>query len=200
MDAVPGYVRVNEQETMSQADRDRILIAQDAHRNRKRETLMLERQHLRREREAFQQQTEQREAAQRQEMQAAREVKGSPGPAQARHMIEHQDRIIDELKSIMTAFTIDVKSSVESLSHAQRGNEIGITQFRAELRKLEGGITQVVTKSQELESAIEGWTDPDGLGTWSEEEDDDDWNDGKGGEDYDDDDDGAPDGAAKGKR
>ncbi len=111
-------------------------------------------------------------------------------------MIEHQDRKIDELKNIISAFTVNVKSSVEELAHAQRGNELGFTQFRAELRELAGGMTQVVTKTQELESAMEEWTEPDGLEAWTEENDDD-WNDGKGGED---DDDGAPDGAAIGKK
>ena len=93
MDTVPGYVVVNKQDTMSESDRDKILIARDAHLNHKREALRMERQHLQREREVFQQQREQRDAAQRQEMQAAREVwiqsqqnqpgevKGSPGPA-----------------------------------------------------------------------------------------------------------------------
>ena len=125
MDTVPGYVVVNKQGTMSESDRDKMLIAQDAHLNHKREALKMKRQHLQREREVFQQQREQREAAQRQEMQAAREAwiqsqqnqpgeaKGSPGPAQARHMIEHQDRKIDELKSMISAFTVNVKSSVE---------------------------------------------------------------------------------------
>ena len=54
---------------------------------------------------------------------------------------------------------------------------------------------QVVTKTQELESAMEEWTEPDGLEAWTEEEQQDSES-GKAGYG---DDVGAPDGAAKGK-
>ncbi len=43
---------------------------------------------------------------------------------------------------------------------------------RAELRDLKGGMTQVVTKTQELESAMEEWTEQEGLETWDEEQED----------------------------
>ena len=59
--------------------------------------------------------------------------------------------------------TVDVKSTFAEIAHAQRGNEIGFNQFRAELRDLAGGMTQVATRTQELESAMEDWTEPDGL-------------------------------------
>ena len=44
---------------------------------------------------------------------------------------------------------------------------------RAEIRDLAGGMTQVVTKTQELESAMEDWTEQEGLETWDEEQEDD---------------------------
>ncbi len=167
----------------------------------------MERQNAQREREALHREREQRDAAQRQELQAARDVwnqsqQPQPGdakrtlaPAQTRYMTELQDRKIDELREMMSAFTIEVKGTFAEIAHAQKGNEIGFNQFRAELKDLTGGMIQVVTKTQELESAVEEWTEPDGLEAWTEEEQQDSES-GKAGYG---DDVGAPDGAAKGK-
>ena len=68
------------------------------------------------------------------------------------------------------------------------------------MRQIEGGVEQLASKSQELESAIEGWTatETDGLEPWAEEDDDNDWSGWDGGE-ADQDDGGALDGAADGK-
>ncbi len=203
LDTVPGYVVVNDQGTMSATARDAVLDAQEENLKHKREALKMERENMRRERDALHREKEEREAAQRQELQASwtqlqqeqGDTRRASVPAQTRRTIELQDRKIDDLKNVITAFAVDVRNTFAEITHAQRGHELGFNQFRAELRDLAGGMSQVMTKTRELESAMEDWTEQEGLETWTEEEQGDSTP-GKRGED---DDDGAPDGAAKGK-
>ncbi len=71
---------------------------------------------------------------------------------------------------MMPTFTADVKATFAEIAHAQKGHELGFNVVRAELRDLKGGMSQVVTKTQELESAMEEWTEQEGLETWDEEQ------------------------------
>ena len=73
---------------------------------------------------------------------------------------------------MMSTFSADVKATFAEIAHAQKGHELGFNMVRAELRDLAGGMTQVVTKTQELESAMEDWTEQEGLETWDEEQED----------------------------
>ncbi len=70
--------------------------------------------------------------------------------AQARRTMELQERKIDELKDMMSIFTADVKATFAEIAHAQKGHELGFNVVRAELRDLKGGMTRVVTKTQNL--------------------------------------------------
>ncbi len=74
----------------------------------------------------------------------------------------------------MTDFTADVRATFAEIAHAQKGHELGFNVVRAELRDLKGGMSQVVTKTQELESAMEAWgeEEEEGFETWDEEQDD----------------------------
>ena len=92
--------------------------------------------------------------------------------AQTRRTIELQERRIDELKDMMSTFSADVKATFAEIAHAQKGHELGFNMVRAELRDLAGGVSQVVTKTQELESAMEDWTEQEGLETCDEEQED----------------------------
>jgi hypothetical protein len=92
--------------------------------------------------------------------------------AQTRRTLELQERKIDDLKDMMSNFTADVKATFAEIAHAQKGHELGFNVVRAELRDLKGGMSQVVTKTQELESAMDDWAEQEGLETWDEEQDD----------------------------
>ena len=89
--------------------------------------------------------------------------------AQTRRTFQLQERKIDELKELMSTVSADVKATFAEIAHAQKGHELGFNMVRAELRDLAGGMNQVVTKTQELESAMEDWTEQEGLETWDEE-------------------------------
>ncbi len=95
-------------------------------------------------------------------------------------------------------FTHDSKSSLEFLAQSQKGNEVGFKHVGAKLRQIEGGVEQLASKTEQIESAWEAWTEEDGLDPCAEGDDDDDWL-GWGGGDPDQNDGGAPDGAADGK-
>ncbi len=86
-------------------------------------------------------------------------------------MIQSQTEQISYLKDMMTDFTADVKATFAEIAHAQKGHELGFNMVRAELRDLKGGMSQVVTTTQELESAMDDWAEQEGLETWDEEQD-----------------------------
>ena len=93
--------------------------------------------------------------------------------AQTRRTFELQERKNDELKDMMSTFSVAVKATFAEIAHAQKGHELGFNMVRAELRDLAGGMSQVVTKTQELESAMEEWTEQEGLETCNEQDQDD---------------------------
>ncbi len=71
----------------------------------------------------------------------------------------------------MSDFTTDIKATFAEIAHTQKGHELGFNMVRAEFRDLKGGMSQVVTKTQELESAMGDWAEQEGLETWDEEQD-----------------------------
>ncbi len=70
--------------------------------------------------------------------------------AQTRRTLELLERKIDDLKDMMSNFTADVKATFVEIAHAQKGHELGFNVVRAELGDLKGGMSQVVTKTQDL--------------------------------------------------
>ncbi len=101
-----------------------------------------------------------------------------PGPAQMRFLVESQDKKIEELKNMMMRFTHDTKNSLEYLTQSQKGNEVGFRHVGAKLRQIEGGVDQLTSKTQEIESAMEAWTEEDGLDSCVEGDDDGNWSGG----------------------
>ena len=160
LDGLPGFPVMHGQDASS--ERDRRLTAQDAQLSQKRDTLLMESENLQKEKEAWQRQKDHMEAFRKHEPEKAREVwnqsamnksaqpSGAPGPAQMRFMVESQDRKIEELKIMMMRFTNDARSSLESLSQSQKGNEVGFKQVGAKLRQIEGGVEQLASKTQEI--------------------------------------------------
>ncbi len=185
MDVVKGYVVVDGRKGNASTEgrgnaspRDAILDAQDESLRRKREALKMGREILKKERAVFHQENNESEAILRQELQASwnhmqqHEQGGAniySATAQTRRTFQLQERNIDELKELMSTFSADVKATFAEIAHAQKGHELGFNMVRAELWDLAGGMNQVVTKTQELESAMEDWTEQEGLETWDEE-------------------------------
>ncbi|MDP7559203.1 MAG: hypothetical protein QF745_01510, partial [Planctomycetota bacterium] len=212
LDGLNGFVMVQGQDGSS--ERHRKLTPQDAQFSQQGATLLKESQNLQgsyrellKEKEAWQQQKDHMDAVRKSELLKAREIwsqsamnkqgqpSAPPGPAQMRFLVESQDKKIEELKDMMMRFTYDTKSSLEFLAQSQKGNEVGFKHVGAKLRQIEGGVEQLASKTEQIESAWEAWTEEDGLEPCAEGDDDydDDWSGWDGG-DPDQNDGGAPDG------
>jgi hypothetical protein len=190
LDGLNGYVMVQGQDGSS--GRRKGLTPRDAQLSQQRATLLKESQNLQgsyrellKEKEARQQQKDPMDAVRRTGVMKAKsnqvQPSAPPGPSQMRFFIESQDKNIEELKEVMTRFTHEFK-------------HVG-----AKLRHIEGGVDQLATKTAEIESTMEAWTEEDALDPCAEEgeEDDGDWPGWNGKADQEDE--SAPDGAADGK-
>ncbi len=175
LDGLNGFLMVQGQDGSS--GRRRGLTPQDAQLSQQGATLLKESQNLQgsyrellKEKEAWQQQKDHMDAVRKKELMEAKNMWNKsamsnqaqssvpPGPAQLRFFVDSQDKKIEELKDMMTSFTHEFK-------------HVG-----AKLRHIEGGVEQLATKTAEIESTMEAWTEEDALDPCAEEGEEDDGN------------------------
>jgi uncharacterized coiled-coil protein SlyX len=144
LDGLNGYVMVQGQNGSS--GRHKGLTPRNAQLSQQRATLLKESQNLQ---GSYRELLKEKEAWQKS---SQFRPSAPPGPSQMRYFIESQDKKIEELKEMMTNFTHEFK-------------HVG-----AKLRHIEGGVVQLATKTAEIESTMEAWTEEDALDPCAEEE------------------------------
>ena len=72
-------------------------------------------------------------------------------------LIQNQTDQISHLKSTIAHFTADVRATFADIAQSQQSHAQSFNVVRAELMDLKGNMSQVVTKTKELEDAMDDW-------------------------------------------